>query len=106
MRAGAMVYFYLDYEEQDSLEASLSFYEEDGTLIRSFNSKAEKDKDKLKIKPGSNTFVWNLRYPDAEKFKDMILWWSTLSGPKARYQETISLSWQLVKIPLNNLSTS
>ncbi len=32
---------------------------------------------------GSNKFLWNMRYPDAEKFDGMILWSYDLEGPKA-----------------------
>jgi photosystem II stability/assembly factor-like uncharacterized protein len=113
---GAMVYFYLDYKEQDSLEVSLSFYEKDGALIRSFSSAAKEKKDKLKVEPGSNTFVWNLRYPDAEKFEDMILWWGSLRGPKAvpgSYEvelavgeDTLRQSFELLKDPRSTVSVA
>ncbi|MGA7614319.1 MAG: glycosyl hydrolase [Thermoanaerobaculia bacterium] len=43
----------------------------------------EKEKDKLKdVVPGMNRFVWNLRYPDADEFKGMILWGGETQGPK------------------------
>ena len=113
---GAMIYFYLNYEEQDSIDAALSFYEKGGDLIRSFSTKAKEKKDKLKIEPGSNTFVWDLRYPDAEKFKDMILWWGSLKGPKAvpgEYEvelavgtDTIRQSFEVLKDPRSTVSVA
>ena len=34
-------------------------------------------------KAGGNSFLWNMRYPDAEKFDGMVLWSYDLTGPKA-----------------------
>ncbi len=81
---GVMVHFNL---KDTSLlkDVELSFYEADGDLIRTFSTKAEKaEKDKiLKVKKGSNQFVWNRRYPHAKKFDGMIMWWASLNGPQA-----------------------
>lgn len=80
--AGLMVhYFVKEAEKKDSI--TLSFLEEDGTLIRSFSTKAKEKKDKLKVEKGANLFTWNMVYPDAKKFDGMILWWASLNGPKA-----------------------
>lgn len=80
--AGLMVhYFVKEVEKKDSI--TLSFLEEDGTLIRSFSTKAKEKKDKLKVEKGANLFTWNMVYPDAKKFDGMILWWASLNGPKA-----------------------
>lgn len=35
------------------------------------------------MKAGSNRFVWNMRYSEAESFDGMILWWASLNGPLA-----------------------
>lgn len=79
---GVMVHFYL---KDTSLlkNASLSFYEEDGDLIRTYSTTAKEKTDKLKVGEGSNQFVWNMTYPDAKKFDGIILWWASLKGPKA-----------------------
>ncbi|MDV7394083.1 hypothetical protein RZS08_22070, partial [Arthrospira platensis SPKY1] len=59
---GVMVHFYLhEWAEKDSL--SLSFFEKDGTLIRTFSTHAKEKADQLKVRPGANRFVWNMRYP-------------------------------------------
>jgi len=80
---GVMAYFYLDQLSEDSSEVSLSFYEKNGELIRSFSSQAKEKADQLKLKNGSNLFVWNMQYPKAKDFEGMVLWWSSLSGPEA-----------------------
>ncbi|MEM9824599.1 MAG: glycosyl hydrolase, partial [Bacteroidota bacterium] len=79
---GVMVHYYLQ-DLTDSTEVKLSFMEPDGTPIQTFSTKAKEKKFKLKVKKGANLFVWNMRYPEAKKFKGMILWWASLNGPKA-----------------------
>ncbi len=81
---GVAVHFYVkDTSKTDTV--SLSFYDSKQQLIRKFSNHPDKEKKegKLKIKPGSNVFHWDLMYPGAEKFKGMVLWWASLNGPKA-----------------------
>lgn len=80
---GAMVHFLLPELPADSIDVSLSFYEADGDLIRTFSSTAEKEADKLELEEGGNLFNWNTRYPDGTKFDGMIMWWAGVAGPKA-----------------------
>jgi hypothetical protein len=37
----------------------------------------------MKVKPGANRFVWNMRYEDAERFDNLILWAGGIQGPRA-----------------------
>ena len=79
---GVMVHFYLhDWNEKDTL--NLSFFEKDGTLIRTFSTHAPEKSDQLKVRSGANRFVWNLRYPGGKDFEGMVLWWASLNGPRA-----------------------
>ncbi len=79
---GVSIYYYLK-ELTDSTKVSLSFYDLNDTLIRSYSTTAEKKSDQLKVKEGANHYVWNMRYPDAKRFEGMILWWGSMSGPLA-----------------------
>ncbi len=76
-------YFVKNVEETDTI--SLSFYENTGKHIKTFSTKPDKEQNEeaLKVEKGANQFNWNMQYPDAEKIKGMILWWGSLSGPKA-----------------------
>lgn len=81
---GVMVHFFV----KDTLSKDnyvLSFYENNGKLIKEFLSKPDKEKniEKLELKKGANLFNWNMRYADAEKVDGMILWWASLNGPTA-----------------------
>lgn len=84
MTSGVMVHYYLkDTVASDTVK--LVFNELSGKEIASFTTHPDKEKEekKLEIKPGGNQFVWDMRYPDAEGFEGMILWWASLNGPKA-----------------------
>lgn len=74
-------YLVKDFKDED--EIKLSFYEDDGDLIREFSNKAKEKTDQLQVTKGANSFVWNMRYPDAKKFDGMIFWGASLIGPLA-----------------------
>jgi hypothetical protein len=78
--AGVQVHFYIP-EEVATDSISLSFYDNEQQLIRSFSTTDRKNK--LSVKNGANRFNWDTVYEGAEKLPGMILWWSNLSGPKA-----------------------
>jgi photosystem II stability/assembly factor-like uncharacterized protein len=80
---GVMVNFFLKEKPADSVMVSLTFMEIDGDTIKNFSTKAKDESAKLTLKKGGNMFRWDMRYPDAEKFDGMILWWGSMSGPVA-----------------------
>lgn len=63
----------------------LEFRSEKNELITAFSNHPDKKlkEGKLEIKPGMNNFNWNMRYPGAETFDGMVLWWASMDGPKA-----------------------
>jgi len=80
---GVMVHFYV--KDTTKISASLEIMEKNGTLIKKFATKPDKKakEELLKIKPGMNRHIWNMRYPDAEGFDGLIMWAASLQGPKA-----------------------
>lgn len=81
---GVMVHFYV--KDTTKAEVSLEFLQQDGTLIKKYSTKpdAKNKVEKLALKqPGMNKFNWNMRYPEAERFDGLILWASSLNGPRA-----------------------
>lgn len=76
---------------------SLDFLDASGKLIRGYSSKADSaaapaqppedgffgppPAPRVPNKHGVNTFVWNMRYPDASSFPGMILWAAGTTGP-------------------------
>jgi photosystem II stability/assembly factor-like uncharacterized protein len=93
--SGVMVHYYLkDTASSDTV--ALSFHEPNGKTIATFSNHPDKKKkeEKLTVKPGTNLFTWDMRYPDAEGFDGMILWWASLNGPKAvpgKYEVKLSV---------------
>jgi photosystem II stability/assembly factor-like uncharacterized protein len=95
---GAVIYYRLASEPKDKEEISLEFLDASGALIRRFTNKdtteaaaPSGDDDegfgrpagarKIPAKAGLNRFAWDLRYPDATRFKGMILWAGGVTGP-------------------------
>ena len=79
---GVITYFNLK-DLKDSDEVSLTYLDKNDEVIKTFSNKAKEKKNKLKVKKGTNSFVWNMKYNGAEKLKGMILWWVNLDGPRA-----------------------
>jgi photosystem II stability/assembly factor-like uncharacterized protein len=80
---GVMIHYFL--KDTVKAVASLEILESDGKLIKKFATKPDKKtkEEELKIKPGMNRHVWNMRYADAEGFDGLIMWAASLTGPKA-----------------------
>ncbi len=80
---GVMIHYFL--KDTTKVTASIEILEMDGKLIKKFATKPDKKakEEEMKIKPGMNRFVWNMRYADAEGFDGLIMWAASLTGPKA-----------------------
>lgn len=81
---GVMVnYVFKDTTVVDTVR--IEFRTNKNELITAFSNHPDKKlkEGKLEIKPGMNNFNWNMRYPGAETFDGMVLWWASMDGPKA-----------------------
>ena len=82
---GVMIHYFI--KDTTKTVASLEILENNGKLIKKFatkpDKKAKEKEDELKLKPGMNRQVWNMRYADAEGFDGIIMWAASLTGPKA-----------------------
>jgi photosystem II stability/assembly factor-like uncharacterized protein len=94
--SGSVIYYYLKEKPKDEL--SLEFLDSGGRLIRRFSSEAKPEAEaggafsrmsgrggqQVPAKePGMNRFVWNMRYPDAERVPGAVLWGGLTQGPVA-----------------------
>jgi photosystem II stability/assembly factor-like uncharacterized protein len=68
---GAVINYFVK-NVNDSTKASITIYDSNRKLIKSFTSKDKENK--IEVEKGMNQFVWNLRYPEGEKADGMILW--------------------------------
>ena len=92
---GVLTYFYIQEFDEEKDSVSLIFKDAEGQEIKKFSNKAKDKSAKLKVKKGSNNFVWDTRYEGAEKLPGMILWWANLNGAKAvpgAYQVTLNVN--------------
>jgi len=97
---GVLIHYFL--KDTIGAKVSLEILETDGTLIRKFATKPDKKtkEEPLKIAPGMNRFVWNMRFPDAEGFEGLIMWSGRLTGPKANlgtYKGRLTVNGKVVE---------
>lgn len=78
---GVIVHFNLKDYDADKDTLSLHFKDKESSLIKTYSSVDEENK--LDVKQGGNTFVWNTRYEGAETLEGMIFWSASFSGAKA-----------------------
>ncbi len=123
--SGSVIYSY--FKEKPKEEVILEFSDTEGNLIKKYSSKGKAKPEptgmsrfrgdgfqRLNVKKGMNRFIWNMRYPDAERVPRAILWGGMLSGPLAvpgTYQvrltvgdESWTQTWEWKKDP--RLSTT
>ena len=92
--SGAVVQYWLGVGGED---VGIDFLDAAGRVIHSYTSKADTTAQpavpnqdvfapprppRVANKRGVNTFVWNMRYPDASSFPGMILWAASVTGPQ------------------------
>jgi hypothetical protein len=93
---GVVVQYWL---KSGSEEVALDFLDATGKVIRGYSSKQDSaaaraaapnpeeggfgppPAPRVANRRGVNTFIWNMRYPDAESFPGMILWAAGVTGP-------------------------
>jgi hypothetical protein len=120
--SGTVVYAYFRTRPDSSGAISLDFLDSAGTLIRSFSTGRDRGADSLittrvpvdSIRAGMNRFVWNMRYPDAERVPGAVLWGGSTVGPLAApgiYQVKLTVgetsqiqTWEWKKDPRLNMS--
>ncbi len=65
---------------ESKADISLEFLDENKNLIKKYSTNDKKSP--LKINSEKNSFVWNMRYDNAEGFEGLIMWAASLTGPK------------------------
>jgi photosystem II stability/assembly factor-like uncharacterized protein len=98
---GAFVYYTLPNDPKEGEEVTLEFLDSSGKPIRKFSNRAQPGEEerqpspeeeffgppvgarRLAPKAGLNRFVWDMQYPEASRFRGMILWAGRLQGPTA-----------------------
>ncbi len=78
---GVIINMYIKDSIAKDQQISLSISEQDGSLIKEYKPKDKSNP--LKLKPGMNQFIWDMRYPNATSFPGLVLYSSNTRGPVA-----------------------
>ena len=120
--SGTVVYYY--FKEKPKQEVVLEIMDSNGSRIKTFSSQAKpeaesedefsrmfggEDGRRLPAEAGMNRFIWNMRYPDAERVPGAVLWGGSVAGPIAVpgiYQVKLTIGtesqireWECMKDP-------
>lgn len=90
--SGSVIYYFL--KEKSGQPITLEFRDEQGHVIKSFSSAETEGQSSLPAESGMNRFVWNMRYPDAERVPGAVLWGGSGRGPVAppgQYEVRLSI---------------
>ncbi|HEX3024130.1 MAG TPA: hypothetical protein VHP12_02870 [Chitinophagaceae bacterium] len=78
---GVVINYWLK-DTNDSSKVSISVFDKNNSLIKTFTKDAKEENNKLEFTTGMNQFVWDMLYPPAEKLDGLILWNGNVEGPK------------------------
>lgn len=78
-----VVFNYHVKELSDSAKVSITIFNKQQQVIKTFSTNAKEAADKLMVSKGMNQFVWDMLYPAAERIDGMILWNGTVGNTKA-----------------------
>ena len=99
--AGVVFNYYVK-DMPDSAKASVTIFDRDHKLVKTFTADAKEPNAKLDITKGMNQFAWNLLYPEGERIEGMILWNRVPTGivaPPGNYFARFKVEKDSVEVP-------
>jgi hypothetical protein len=93
---------YLVKKINDSAKASVTVFDTDHKEIKTYFTDSKENNTKLEITQGMNQFVWDLRYPEADKIDGMILWNGVpgaIVAPPGNYFAKVKVANDSVEVP-------
>jgi len=91
---------YFVKEAADSVKASVVILDKEHKEIKTYSTSSKENK--LELKKGMNRFVWDLRYPGADRAEGMILWNGTpgpVTAPPGNYFARVRIGSDSTEIP-------
>ena len=94
--SGTVIYYY--FREKPKQDVLLEIMDSNGSRIKTFSSQAKPEAEpedefsrmfgaaesrRVSAEAGMNRFIWNMRYPDAERVPGAVLWGGSVEGPIA-----------------------
>jgi photosystem II stability/assembly factor-like uncharacterized protein len=99
--AGVVINYYAKNVD-DSTAASVSIFDKNRQLIRTYSTTAKEATAKMEVNKGMNQFVWNLLYPESERVEGMILWNGVPAGivaPPGNYFARVKVGKDSAEVP-------
>ena len=99
--AGVVINYFVK-NATDSTKASVTVFDKDHKEIKTYKTDSKESNTKLDVSKGMNQFVWDLRYPAAEKIDGMILWNGVpgaIVAPPGNYYARIKVEKDSVEVP-------
>ena len=98
---GAVFNYYLK-NATDSSKVSITVFDKQDKIIKTFSKNAKEPGDKLEFAAGLNQFAWDMNYPPAERVDGLILWNGGIGSVKAapgKYKARFRYGKDSVDIP-------
>ncbi|WP_264791307.1 WD40/YVTN/BNR-like repeat-containing protein [Aureispira anguillae] len=100
-RGGVVLHYYLN-AHPDSVSTQLYIVTEKGDTCRTFDHKAKKKENLIKLHQGAGIWAWNMNYPSAKTFPGMINFWASMAGPRAlpgQYKAILTVDSNSYEVP-------
>ena len=98
---GIVLHYYVK-DVADTSKASISIFDKDKKLVKTFTSDSKEANARMDVNRGMNQFVWNMLYPEAERIEGMILWNGVpgaILAPPGSYSARIRVGKDSVEVP-------
>jgi photosystem II stability/assembly factor-like uncharacterized protein len=98
---GVVINYYLK-NASDSSKVSVTIFDKQNKLIKTFSRKAKEAGDKIEFNKGMNQFVWDMQYPPGETIEGLILWNGSIGSAKAapgKYMARFKFEKDSVDVP-------
>ena len=101
---GAVIHFHAP-RATDSTKGSVTILDRNRKTVREFSTSSKENK--LELNKGMNQFVWDMKYPEAEKADGMILWNGVppaLTAPPGEYYAKVKVGGDSSEVPFRILA--
>jgi hypothetical protein len=99
--AGVVINYFVK-DAGDSTKASVTVMDKDHKEIRTFTTDSKEPNTKMDLAKGMNQFIWDMRYPEADRIEGMILWNGnpgTILAPPGNYFAKLKIGKDSVEVP-------
>lgn len=99
-----VVFHYFVKEATDTTKATITILDKVKKEIKAYTADAKEANTKFDFAKGMNQFVWDMRYPEADRIEGMILWNGipgTILAPPGNYFAKFKIGRDSVEVPFS-----